>query len=282
MSKIMEIKYVNSAGTTIILNTGNYLVSTNNLRDFKWEYTATNRPSGFGGRVMFSRPIQEKKISLGIRGATSEQFDANATALQAITELDIRQNTPGQLYVGRQYLTCYLSTSSAINYHSRRGNWVSKEVSIVVTEPFWHTATSQRFLLGAPETVQNAKRYNGRNLYRYIASTSSGVVVNPHYTDCPMIITIYGEAIAPSITIGGNIYSLSASISAGERIIINQLTRTIVSMAPDGTITNLFEYRDKLNDIFKPMEAGSNVVIYTGAFTFDLTVIQQRSEPSWI
>lgn len=97
-----------------------------------------------------------------------------------------------------------------------------------------------------------------------------------------MIITIYDAAINPSITIGGKIYAMNATISAGQRIIIDQVRRTIVSMAADGSVTNLFDYRDKTNDIFAYIAPGTQTVIYTGDFTFDISVIQQRSEPSWI
>ena len=42
----MIIKYVNSSGASIILNQGHYLVSDHDLRDFAWNRTVTNRPSG--------------------------------------------------------------------------------------------------------------------------------------------------------------------------------------------------------------------------------------------
>lgn len=280
--KPMEIRYVNSFGASIPLNTPPYYVAAHDLRNFTWEYNAIGRPGGFGGRVSFARPVQERTLSVGIKGSTPAEFNSNASALMALTEPDIIRNMPGKLYLGDQYLTCYLATSSTVNYHSRRGNWVSKEIKLVVTEPFWQTEITQRFLMGEPETVIGAKRYDGRYDYRYIASTSSETIFNPHYTSCPMIITIYGEAVSPSVTIDGKIYAMNATISAGQRIIIDQVRRTIVSMAADGTTTNLFDYRDKANDIFEHIAPGTQTVIYTGDFTFDISIIQQRSEPSWV
>ena len=97
-----------------------------------------------------------------------------------------------------------------------------------------------------------------------------------------MRLTIYDAAVNPSITIGGKIYAVDATISAGQRIIIDQLTRTIYSLDAAATRINLFDYRDKDNDIFAPIQPGSNTVIYTGDFTFDISVITQLSEPSWI
>ena len=279
---LMTITYFNHNGASLVLNSGNYLVSANDLRNFAWEHTVINRPSGFGGRAAFSRPVQEKTITIGIRGRTPAEFNVNAAALMALTEPDILSHVPGKLYLGDQYLTCYLAASSAVNAYSRGGNWVSKELSIVVTEPFWHTEVTQRYLLGAPAGVADPKRYNLRYPFRYMSNTSSGTFSNAHYAPCPMIITIYDAATDPSITIGGRIYAVTASISAGQRIIIDQLTRTIKALSVSGDETNLFDYRDKDNDIFLPMQPGTQNVIYTGDFTFDITAIAQRSEPTWI
>lgn len=282
MSRPMTIRYNNANGASIVLNQGNYMVSENDLRDFAWEYSAIGRPAGFGGRVTFNRLVQEKHLTIGIRGASAAEFNTNAAALTALTEPDILNHSPGRLYLGDQYLTCYLSTASKVLIHSRRCNWVSKELTIVVTEPFWHTDITQRYLKGAPAGVDDPKRYNLRYPYRYIASTSSGTFNNSHYAPCPMVITIYDAATDPSITIGGKIYALTAAIIDGQRIIIDQLARTIISLSESGAETNLFDYRDKSNDIFEPMQPGSNSVIYTGDFTFDITAVTQRSEPTWI
>lgn len=282
MSAPMTIAYYNHNGQSITLNAGNYYVSANDLRDFRWDYVATNRPSGFGGRVTFSRPVQEKSLMVGIKGATASEFNANAAALLALTEPDILANTPGKLYLVDQYLTCYLATSSAVSVYSRRSNWVSKELTVVVTEPFWHTEALYRFLAGAPEMVDDPKRYGLRYPYRYIATSSSGQINNTHYAACPMILTVYDAADDPSVTIGGKIYAVDATIVDTQRLIINQLDRTVVSMTAGGAVTNLFDYRDKDNDIFAPIEPGVNTVTYTGAFAFDVVVVTQRSEPTWI
>jgi hypothetical protein len=282
MSAPMTISYVNSAGTMVALNAGNYYVAANDLRNYTWGYIATNRPSGFGGKVTFNRTVQEKTLTIGIRGTSASAFNTNAEYLHGVTEIDILNNSPGRLYFGDQYLICYLSTASAVGYHSRRGNWAKKEITVLVTEPFWNTETTQRFLKGVPEAVANPKNYLGRYPYRYISSTSSGTIINTHYSASPMIITIYDAADTPTISIGSNSYALDAAITDGYRIIINQLDRTIVSMSPSGATLNLFDYRDKDNDIFAYIEPGENIVVYTGDFTFDITIVEQRSEPTWI
>ncbi|MGI6634177.1 MAG: hypothetical protein ACOX7B_03275 [Christensenellales bacterium] len=275
----MIIKYVNANGQELILNRGDYLVSAHDLRNFEWETTITNRPSGFGGRVVFSIPVQTKTLTLGIRGGKA--LNKNAEALLALTEPDILNNTPGKLYVGDDYLICFLAVASAVNYYSKRGGWVSKELTILVSEPFWRSEYIYRYVMGAAEAGQGSKRYTHREPYRYIASTASGIITNHHYAPSPMIITIYNEAANPAITIGKNIYQVNASIGNTQRIIIDQLRRTIESVSPNGDITNLFDYRNKANDIFAPIQPGSHNIIFDGTFDFDVTVVEQRSEPPW-
>lgn len=275
----MKIEYVNSSGASIVLNSGHYLVSGHDLRDFAWERKVSNRPSGFGGRVSFTRPVQEKKISIGIRGR--ELFAQNAAALMALTEPDILNNTPGRLYLGDQYLICYLAVESKVNRYAEKSFWVSKDLTVLVVEPFWRTEKTYHFLIGTVEDIENAKRYDLKYDYRYIASASSGSIINDHYAPSQMIITVYGAAENPSITVGGNIYSVQASVSATQRIVIDQLQRRIESVSAAGDKTNLFDYRDKENDIFIPVSSGVQTVIYDGTFDFDITLVQQRSEPKW-
>lgn len=275
----MIIKYVNAKGREITLNRGDYLISVNDLRDFEWVTTTTNRPSGFGGRVIFSRPVQSKTITIGVRGGNS--FRENAEALLALTEPDILGNTPGRLYIDNNYLICYLAVASTVQFYSRRGNWVSKELTILVPEPFWRSEFTYRYVMGSVEAGEGSKRYDHREPYRYIASASSGIIRNDHYAPSPMVITIYDEATNPTITIGGNIYQVNATIGNTQRIIIDQLRRTIEAISPSGAVTNLFDYRNKDNDIFTPIQPGIHNIIFDGTFDFDVTVIEQRSEPPW-
>lgn len=276
-----EIKYVNANGHEVILNSGNYTVSENDLRNFVWDYNTYNRPSGFGGRVSFSRGVQEKMLVVGVRAIKTDDFRRYAAELTALTEPDILNETPGKLYIGNQYITCYMSTSSEVQHYARRANWVRKELTVVVVEPFWHEEITQYFMIGQADDVQNGKKYNGRYMYRYISDISSREMMNDHYTASPMIITIYGPVEDPRLIIGGHEYTLTAEIVANQRIIIDQLRGTIVAKNPDGAETNLFDQRSKIHDIFRYIQPGAQHVIYTGAFAFDITIVQQRSEPKW-
>ena len=94
-------------------------------------------------------------------------------------------------------------------------------------------------------------------------------------------ILIYGEAINPSITIGGHKYAINGTIAEGETLLIDSITKTITLTTETGSKINWFAKRDTDNYIFEPIPPGNHAVLWSGAFGFDLTVIEKRSEPRW-
>ena len=275
------IKYVNSAGTTLLLNDGNYFVNANDLRDFEWSYTVQNRPNGYGGRVVrFARPAMEKSVTIGICG-TETQFLARANALHALTEIDMLANVPGKLYINDQYLLCYMATSSELGMFSRNGNFCEKTLKILAVEPYWCTETTQIFVAGGSTGLTGSKRYTGRYPYRYESNYSNVTLYNTHYAACPMKITVYGAATNPSISIAGHTYAITVTLSSGERVEINQVDRTIQKITNTGVHTSLFDLRDKTNDIFQYCPAGTSAVSFSG-INFDIVIVKQRSEPEWV
>ena len=113
------------------------------------------------------------------------------------------------------------------------------------------------------------------------------VIVNGKSIVCDSVeksefrILIYGEAINPGITIGGHKYAINGKIEAGETLLIDSITKTITLTTATGSKVNWFSKRDTESYIFEPIPAGVNPVLWSGAFGFDLTVIEKRSEPKW-
>jgi hypothetical protein len=279
---MMTVTYINHNGASIVLNSGNYYVSANDLRNFAWEYTASTRPSGFGGRVTFSRPVQEKTITIGIKGSTPNEFNANATALMALTEPDIINHVPGKLYLGNQYLTCYLAVASSVSTYSRRGNFVVKELKIVVTEPYWCTEETFSFYTLETAPDPTGKKYDLRYPYRYGTDYGAANLYNDHYAPCPAVLTFYGPCASPSVTIAGNTYNVMASAPATTNIIVDQLLYRIYTRNSSGYEFNIFDSRNKAHDIFRPIPPGPSTILFAGSFNFDIRLIKQRSEPLWI
>lgn len=276
-----NVSYENSQGTVMQLNDGAYFVNANDLRDFVWEYTPLSRPSGLGGKMRsFSRPVLEKTINVGIRG-TSSQFAERMNALHALTEVDILAKTPGKLWYNEQYLICYLGVSSEISTLSERGHFAEKALKIAVVEPFWCKNILQRFLIASETASEGGKKYDGRYAYKYGTSYQNSTLYNTHYAACPMILTMYGPVTNPSIVIGGNTYAITTEIASGERVEVDQIAGTIYKISSSGIRSSIFNLRDKDNNIFANIVPGALTVSWSGDYAFDVTMIQQRSEPLW-
>ncbi len=275
---MMEVSYENHLGTVVNLNDGNYYTNANDLRDYEWSFDILSNPSGIGGKIQqFSRTSAKKKLRVAVRGS-QELFLSRMNALQALTEPDIIAKMPGKLWVNGQYLPCYIYASTLALY-SRKGNFAEKEWSILATKPFWHTETTLRF---SPDvgTIEGGKRYPLRFPYRYGTGYSNQTLYNLHYAETPIKLVIFGPVSDPSITIAGHTYSVTAELLENERIEVDQIYHTIVKIDASGTQYNLFNARDKENDIFQAVPAGSSKVVFAN-MTFEITMIQRRSEPKW-
>jgi hypothetical protein len=278
------IKYQNSKGEAIRLDAEGFYADEGTLRSFVWEYNYTPFPDGSGGAVSrFTRNEMTRTFTVSAHAYSSEQLMALLNRLHNITEYDIRERTPGKLWIDNQYIVCYL-ISSEITSKSRRVHFVTKELNILPTIPFWCMEETKNFLIGGNSTVSSdAKRYNGRYPTRYGTGYSQAMLDNTVGNwQTPMIITIYGAAVDPSINIGSHLYTLNTTLQANERAVIDQLNKKIYKIGTTGLKTNLFNSRDKTTYIFQYAPVGMVPVFYNGDYSFDITLVHQRSEPLWI
>lgn len=256
------------------------------LYGYKWDYDTINRPSGMGGTASgFSRFPREIALELRIRGRTREDFLQRVNLLAAVADVDALNGAPGRLYVGDQYLVCFLSTSGSASLAPRAGNFAIQDIKLLAVEPYWCTEKVLNLYKqsSTPEESDSmAKRFNLRNPYHYSGSSYTSVpLVNSHYAPAPMRITIYGTIADPAITINGNLYQVNTTVLETERLVIDQKSHTIYKLSANGAKTNCFNDREKANDIFLPVPVGENLVNYSGEFNASIALIEQRSQLRW-
>lgn len=277
------IVYENSAGETIRLDRAGFYAEEGTLRDFVWDYSYSGYPDGTGGSVsQFSRHEKTKDFIVSAHAYNRSELDALLNRLHNVTEYDVRSRTPGKLYLNSQYVSCYLIASEVTN-KSKHMLFVTKKLTILPVIPYWCTEETKNFIAGGAESSSHyGKRYNGRYPYKYGTGYSQTMLDNTVGSwETPMILTIYGPAVNPSLSIGGNTYALHTTLIANERAIIDQLHKKIYKIGTTGGRSNLFNTRDKTNDIFKYAPIGMVPVLYNGDYSFDITLIHQRSEPLW-
>lgn len=283
-----KIYYENSAGSIVEFDGVNIRVRENDLRNFQWDYTLVQSPTGRGGRVSkFLRASAEKKLGIQIRGKTREICNETLNALHAVTEADIQANTPGKLWLDGQYLSCYCGLGSEIAEWRSGYHYVKKNLTILVTYPFWLTEKVSEFHAGSGSASRYGKKYNDRYPHQYGTGYANEILHNDHYGPTPAVITIFGPCADPQIYIANHLYGLDdVIINDGEYIVIDQMSQNpaekIYKVAVDGAKTNLFDKRVKSSSQFEPIPSGDVRVQFTGEFGFRIKLVQMRSEPRWI
>ena len=153
---------------------------------------------------------------------------------------------------------------------------------MLAVEPYWCTPVQ---ITINPTTDQpsneNGKKFNLKYSYRYGTGLSGATIINDHYAAAPAIMQFFGPVANPSITIAGVTYGVDVTLTATDRLVIDQITHKIYTVSETGVKTNAFDNRNKAFDIFAPIPVGSNSVIYSGDFVVQITMIQQRSELRW-
>lgn len=280
---MQTIKYVNHSGTEYILHgAGHTYVEINSLRAYDWSFEIASRPNGYGGVASsFARRPLTRDLSVSIRGTSEADFYARMNALHAVSEVDTVANIPGKLYIGSQYLTCYLAVGSTVEMYARKAYFVKKNLKVLIVDPYWCTDYVSSYKYAEAPIDPTGKKYNLRYPYRYGTNYGSVMLFNDHYTDCPAVFTFYGPCVSPAITINGNIYGVNLSVPDSTDIIVDQVRYRIFTQTSDGYQFNVFDARNKSYDIFKPIPPGASQILYAGSFDFDVTLIKQRSEPLW-
>lgn len=280
----MTIHYDNSAGQSFILSgDGLTFIDPMDLHTWEWSYSLSNRITGMGGDASyFARHPRTFDLDIRMRGMNNAEFLRQVNNLHDITEYDIVNGEPGKLWVDNQYLVCYLAVAGGKPEHPKNGNFMTRQVTVLAVEPYWCTPVTVTINPSTEQaTNEHGKKYNNRYAYRYGTGLSGATIINDHYSAAPAIIQFFGPAANPSIEIAGVTYGVNETLTATDRLVIDQITHKIYTVSETGVKTSVFNSRNKAFDIFAPIPVGSNNIVYGGDFVVQITMIQQRSELKW-
>ena len=258
------------------LKNGVYM-NYNELRDYDWSYeTINNRIS------RFYRPIKSRKIPLWVCCNSADEAVAVKNRLLELAETDIEARLPGKVRIGEYYTNGYITGSKKGDYLISK-RLCSIELTLTSDDPAWYREQNHVFV---PNDDGSASLDGGTD-YPYDYPYDYAVTLTGRTITCDTVgsnafrLLIYGEALNPSIVIGGHTYAINGAIAKGETLLIDSLAKTITLTTASGSKVNWFNKRNRESYIFEPIPAGQNAVAYSGNFGFDLTVIEKRSEPRW-
>lgn len=256
------------------------MLSTTDLFDYKWEYAT--KGSYLPRIASFNKKFIERKISIVISAKSKDEYYELVSNLLSILDRDISADQPGKLYVNNTYLRCYFITSEKPD---RYVNTQRSKVDLTLLAEDGNWVEEQMINFGAAtkqEYSEDGLDYDHDYPFDYANSLVNRTIVNNNYNPTEFVMTIYGACVSPTISIGDNIYKMDTSLTTGEYMVINSQERKIYKVMNNGTQVNLFDLRDRGNNIFEKIPEGISNVSWDGAFGFDVKLLLKRSEPRWI
>lgn len=282
---MMELYYLSgTGGEKLDLMSNQYRANIQDLLQYEWDYGTSDNVGRNGGRITeMKRGVAAKSMTISVMGSSREAYTEVLNRYLRITERDIRNLTPGRLYLGENYLTCYLAASQYDTAFDPGVTFARKAVTLVSEYPFWRIEETTRYLPDDRET-ESAEYldYPYDYAYDYLYDLSGArQLINDHYASSDFVMTVYGPAVNPTVYIAGHKYMVATVLYDGDYMVIDSAAKTVIRIAADGTSENLFNCREKDSEIFEKIPPGNNTVIFNQEFGFDLTLYRERSEPEW-
>lgn len=253
-------------------------LNSNELRDYTWNYEAINN------RISrFYRSIRSRKLPLIVKCHSVEAAKLVKNKLLELAEADIYSLLPGKVYVNGYYTTGYITASSKKDYLINP-QYCKIELTLTSAEPAWYTEKTHVFSSKgeSASVIGSGADYPFDYKYDYAVFMKNKQIVCDSIVSNKFKLRIYGEATNPTITIADHQYKVNGMIKAGETLLIDGLNKTITLITARGNRINWFNKRDRASYIFEPIQSGISDIRYNGSFDFDLTIIEERSEPKWI
>lgn len=268
--------YLNNYGETLYFGKEGIFAFYNDLRDYQWGYESVNEKI-----TGFTRGIITKKLPVLFLSASGQQTRQARNRAYEIIEKDVLANKKGKLYCNGYYMECWLIGTSNSEYLNSE-SYLKTEFAVVTDKPEWVKATTLSFI----PTTQAAGEYDvdfdcDFPFDLQAVSYATNTLINPFAFASQFILNIYGACENPQITIGDYTYLFNCELSAGERLEVNTLTKKIYKYDLQGNVENYFNCRNKKQTVFAAIPSGNKQVQWNNEFSFDLMLLQQRSEPEW-
>lgn len=273
-----EIYYLSGEGRKkLYLDRVPYWMQTGDFMDYQWDYTARNR------RITgFSKDVQEHDLTISVFGNTAEEYEANLQQMHDIFEGDVRGMTPGRLYVGNYYLTCYIAASAKADWEYNCGI-LDNTLTLATDYPHWVQEETQKFFPQQGAGAGSGLDYPYDYPYGYTPGASGTASwVTGHYTASDYQLVLYGPCENPRVLVNGRAKGVYDILDPSDYVVIDSRTHTVVKYLANGTQQNKYDYRVKEGtSMFEKIPGGTLALNWSGLFGFDLTLYKERSEPLW-
>lgn len=246
------------------------------VRADTWDYEAGYRDLSYAARKARKEAVTVAMLDL-----------AAADALRLAADADLASMTPGTLDFDGWSQRCYIA---GVEAKAVTGGAAVVELEVVLLDGGWRKKDSYEFRPGAGSGtvgVGHGYAYGYAYGYPYSEETSREIEVDSIVAS-PFRIIVYGPAVRPSVTVGGNRYQVSTDVPDGGYLLIDSIEGTVTKVAKNGYKTNALP--DAVlgggvgsgSYIFEDIPAGTSAVSYDGSFGWDLEVYREDGAVPWI
>lgn len=274
----IELKYIASSGNEYNLKTDGIKSRTANYHVWNWVPNGTQLQ--FGQRLAnFSRNAATYTTKLFLTGSVVQRRSL-IDRLHEDFERDLREMSPGRIVWGGWYIECFVTASST---YPDANNWnTENDLTFWCPRPWWVKENMRSFYPVEVPPEQEFLEYDYDYEYDFYRDTIGGEVWTrtfPFESDFRLIV--YGEVANPRVVINGHPYQINDTLEESQYLIVDSRNNTIIKYLGMGVEVNDFDLRDKSQSVFQKIPGGSLRVNWSGGFGFDLTIYEERSEPTW-
>lgn len=273
-----QVIYKNHQNEVYEFGKAGIYVDMNDLHDYEWTSTKKNNRI-----TAFNRNVSKRKLPVIIICDTEAKGTAAKNRLLEVTEKDVLALKHGQIIIGDYYFKCFVTKSQKKNYLTTK-RYMTATLTLESDFPYWVKETTTVFRKGHELVVDGTTNldYFFDFPFDYTSESNGRMLVNTGFVASNFRMIIYGECTNPVVYIGGHAYQVNCYVNKGEYLTINSVSKKIELVGNDGTITNMFNSRNKDSYVFEKIPSGTNTVTWDGDFGIDIILLEERSEPKWI
>lgn len=270
---VETFRYVNHLNEVIQFGEGGIYAEENDIRDFAWDIISkNNRYTGFRrGRKSHNLPVR-------IVNKDYQEAQRIKNYIFEVCEKDVLANAYGRIVIGEYYIKGYFTEARKTEFADRRTMLLN--MTFNTDCPGWIREETLSYGYDGGEHVGDLDYFNDFP-YDYTSNILDTHLINPDFTSSNFRMRIYGPVEGPSVTIGGHVYEVAASVSAHEYLEIDSVDKTIILTKKNGEVSNCFNARNRASYIFEKIPSGTSTVALSGDFKVDVTLLEERSEPKW-
>ena len=278
MTEEPTVTYTTSSGAVFEFDADHALMISDDERS--WEFSTDAAMP-----VLEPRTLDARLVYVG------EGMRDECARLLALAFGDLESGTPGTYRVGDWSINCYLLKGEA---YSSMPEWAGWKVKLYAPDPVWRRETSVSLPPGSGEDV-SGEVLDYPHGYPHdfgVSALKGSQLLVPGHLPCDLRIRFYGYAVAPYISVAGNIYQVNVTVPDGAYLTVDPLRKSL--MAGDsvtltgvyGDVQDVFSKRRRGAEgsgsyIFQRVPPGLHQVSWPQSFGVDLTVIERRAALSW-